>query len=229
MAQYYLINPVLIGGVQFLPGELIDSTVRDTTQFTNAGALLWAASDATVAAAATVAQNAHIQKGASAEAMLAIMQAAVDASQAATSDVLTERVLEDAAGAIQKKSVTIAAADIAALGAVMSGAINIGTVLPASARLLGCQVNVGTKVQNAGDTDTTTVDIGVAGQTDAAAKSVTLKTTGLKGMPPTSSATGFVGENLGAAQLIATLTSSVNLSTITAGAVTIEVFYFVLA
>ena len=222
MAQYYLINPVLIGGVQFLPGELIDSTVRDTTQFTNAGALLWAASDATVAAAATVAQNAHIQKGASAEAMLAIMQAAVDASQAATSGTLT-------AGAIQKKSVAIAAADIAALGAVISGTINIGTALPANARLLGCQVNVGTKVQNAGDTDTTTVDLGVAGQTDAAAKSVSLKTTGLKGVPPTSSATGWVGENLGAAQLLATITSTVNLSTITAGAVTIEVFYFVLA
>lgn len=148
-----------------------------------------------------------------------------------TATTVEAALAEVVAPKIQVKTLSVAAAAIAALGAVTSGTINLGTALPTNARLLGAEVNVTTKVQNAGDTDTTTVDVGTSasGKADAAVKLASLKTTGFKGDGGTGDATGYVGQLMSAEQGIVTITSSVNLSTITAGAFTAKLFYFVLA
>lgn len=128
-------------------------------------------------------------------------------------------------GSVQKKTVTITQAMIAALGASLTGTINVGTVLPTGARLLGGELNVTTKVQNAGDTDVTTADLGTttAGHEQYAGATLALKTTGRKG----GGATGYQGASITAEQAAILITSTVNLNTITAGALTATLFYFV--
>lgn len=251
MSTFYLVNTVRIGTTTLFAGSYVDDSVTSTTAMVAAGALLWPSADATVAAAATVAQNARKYKGASERECDAIMTAAVDSVQKSLSSTATgsgasEIGIEDAGSLItattvegalaelapalpvriQKKTVTLSAAVIAAAGAVMVGTFNVGTALPAGARVLGATVNVATKVQNAGDTDTEVLDVGIAGTTELWIKDADCKVAGLKGP---NSATGFLGRASGADQVIATLTSSVNLSTVTAGSVVIDVFYFVLA
>lgn len=188
------------------------------------------ANDATVVSAADYASVAT-GKGAS---LIGIEDAgtlftAVNA-EAALAEV---KGIADGAAAVkvQSKSVTITNTEIAALGAVVTGTINLGTALPANARLLGAEINVATKVQNAGDTDTTTASVGTtaSGKDEAAIKDVSLKTTGTKGSGPTSSATGYVGQSMSSEQAIVTIDSDVNLDTITAGSFTAKLFYFVLA
>jgi len=229
MATYYIINTIVFAGVKNLPGSLIDSTIDDVPGLQAAGALLWPSSDATVATAATNATNAHVNRGINETDMQNIMQAAVDASQKATEAADAASASPAITARVQKKTVVVTQAMIAALGAFMTGTINIDTVLPSNARLLGAQVDVATKVQNAGDTDVTSVDVGVAADTQCAIKGVDLKTVGAAGDGPAGDSTGWVGQKKSAAQLIATITSTVNLSTITAGAFSVDVFYFVLA
>jgi hypothetical protein len=128
---------------------------------------------------------------------------------------------------IGKRTVTISSATNAALGAVLTGTVNVGAVLPTNARIIGAEVNVTTKVQNVGDTDTTVIDVGVSGDTECVVKDVSLKSTGRKGDGPAGDSTGYPGQRQSAAQLIATITSDVNLNTITAGALVVDVFFFV--
>ena len=108
--------------------------------------------------------------------------------------------------------------------------INIGPTVPANARLLGCEVNVTTKVQNGADTDTTTCDVGISGSVDIAANDISLKSTGRKGESVAGDSTGWVGYMIGtsATQLVINVTSTVNLNTLTAGTFTATVFYWVM-
>jgi hypothetical protein len=79
MATWYLINAVIVGGVQHYPGEYVDDAI-DSTDYAAAGGVLWASGNAVVAAAAAQAQNMRA-RGASLEAMGVVMSAAVDSVQ----------------------------------------------------------------------------------------------------------------------------------------------------
>ena len=131
-----------------------------------------------------------------------------------------------AAVALAKKTVTVTSATLVALGAVTTGTVNVGTALPASARVYGANVTVATKFQDVGDSDTTVVDVGISGTAELHIKDASLKTTGQKGP---NGATSWPGRGAGAEQVIATFGSDVNFDTLTAGSCTIDVFYFVLA
>lgn len=99
---------------------------------------------------------------------------------------------------------------------------DIGAALPAGAFVLGGYVNVATKFQNAGDTDTTTVDVGVkAGDVDSVIDGADLKTVALTDATVGAKPFGFYG----AVTLQARVDSDVNVDTITAGAATIVVLY----
>jgi hypothetical protein len=99
---------------------------------------------------------------------------------------------------------------------------DIGAALPAGAIVLGGYVNVATKFQNEGDTDTTTVDVGVkGGDVDSIIDGADLKTVALTDATVGAKAFGFYG----AVTLQARVDSDVNLNTITAGAATIVVAY----
>lgn len=81
MAQFYLINSIIFAGLRHMPGELVDSNSANTTAMTAAGALLWPASNTTIAAAAAIAQNALKNRGANETELAAIMNAAVEQVQ----------------------------------------------------------------------------------------------------------------------------------------------------
>lgn len=126
-------------------------------------------------------------------------------------------------GSVQKKTVAITQAMIAALGAATTGTINVGTALPTGARLVGGELNVTTKAQNAGDTDTTTADLGTttSGHEQYAIATASLKSTGKKVDKP------YAGASISAEQAAVKITSDVNLNTITAGAFTATLLYVV--
>ena len=132
----------------------------------------------------------------------------------------------DSGMTVATKTVTILHTALTALGAVMTGAVNVGTALPADAHVLGVNATVGTKFQNVGDTDTTTLDVGVAGTVELHVKDASAKTTGSKAP---NGATSWVGRAAGTEQVIATFDSDVNFNTLTAGSVVVTVFYFVKA
>ncbi len=224
MATHYLINSIRLGTRTIWAGSLIDDAKVDTAPMLAVGGKLWPSSDAVVAAAAV--EVGKRRKAGSVDGIDAIMNAAVDRSQ--ETKITTAQSGVDAGLPLQKKEVTIGFAEVAALGAVVTGSIDVGTVLPAGARLVGGELSVTTKFQNAGDTDTTTADLGTttAGHTDVAVDGASLKTTGLKGG---GTNVGYVGRLIGAQQGSVKFTSDVNLSTLTAGAVKCTLFYTVLA
>lgn len=69
--------------------------------------------------------------------------------------------------ALQAKIVVVskafAAADVAALGAVASGSIDFAAALPAGAMIIAAGVNVTAAFDNAGDTASVTIALGVSG------------------------------------------------------------------
>src|SRR5574338_906693 len=76
MVTLYLINSVTAGGRQRYAGEGIDLVCDDRAALDDAGAILWPASDPTVAAGAVIAQKLKL-KGASSAMLDGIMHAAV--------------------------------------------------------------------------------------------------------------------------------------------------------
>jgi hypothetical protein len=84
MATYYLINTIRVGTQMHFAGSVHDDANENLTLLTDAGGLLWPSTDATVAAAALVAQDAKRNGGADERRLDAIMQAAVDSVQKAT-------------------------------------------------------------------------------------------------------------------------------------------------
>lgn len=88
MATYYLINATRIGTRLIWPGTLIDSAQENTAAIQAAGGRLYASANATVAAAAVVAQRIK-QTGGSLDDAQAGMVAAASKADADSTDVAT--------------------------------------------------------------------------------------------------------------------------------------------
>lgn len=99
MAKFWLINSVTVAGITMHPGDEVDDAIEDTAPLLAAGALLWPQGNATVDAAAAVARNAHINRGANEQELSLIMTSAVDSVQLAEDTALPEtRTLTAGAG-----------------------------------------------------------------------------------------------------------------------------------
>lgn len=128
--------------------------------------------------------------------------------------------------AVQVQTFTLTTANVVALGASTTGAFT-GTALPTGARIVGCVVKIATAY--AGTTtlkctlgDGTTVDkyLGATPQS--------LQATAGEYVGAAGSAT-YLLQNIGGVTPKLTLTSTgTNLSTVSAGAATVELFYIVL-
>jgi len=143
-----------------------------------------------------------------------------------------------ALGAIVKRTVTITrAGDLAGLGGgVKTFSKNVGAALPANARLAGWTVGEGSFVAFDDATHGTfSLQVGTVGTAndvttaaDVAAGTVISYPAGLgSGINP--GVKGFFMAPRGTEQIVAKITSSVDLNTATAGTVTINLFYVVLA
>lgn len=133
-------------------------------------------------------------------------------------------------GAIQKRTVTIGFADFAALLAgVKTFDVNLGAALPANARLLAPpSLRTWTGFDDAAHgTYVAKVGTSVGGNEIATDQSVAA---GQAGFPKIMSAgaAGFAGMVESAAQVHVRITSSVDLNTATAGAVTVDLLFTVL-
>lgn len=247
MADKYLINTVrgLVtssGATDVLAGTLITDT-NTQTLLAAAGGVLALASDVGVAAAAAIAAKLRA-KGESDTDIGLLMTTSYSASDVGSADAAAASAaaalvsetnaaasaVSAAASGMQKATLSITQAAVAALGASTTGSLNIGAALPANAHLAGAEITIATKFQNAGDTATITASVGSAGTAvDACIKDANLHTTGNKGGSVANAPTGYPGQSAGAEQLLLSLTASVNLSTISAGAGTVTVWYFILA
>lgn len=99
---------------------------------------------------------------------------------------------------------------------------DIGAALPAGAIILYGYVNVTTKFQDVGDTDTTTCSVGIkAADIDSIIDVADIKTVALTDATVGAKPAGFAG----AVTLLLTVDSDVDVDTLTAGAATIVVLY----
>jgi hypothetical protein len=253
MATYFLINTVTFAGGKLLPGVTLDSVVDAFSygQATASGALLVPTTDPTVAAAAAKAVAAHA-KGANEVELEEIMMVGLNASLASTAtgsgasaigiedagSLFTATTVEaalaevkaeaDAAIALQKRTVTVT--DVTLTDAVAGEAqvVAIGAALPANAIVLAHEVLV-TTLFSGGSVSAVKLDIG--GTVAAAIVSQMDVFTG--------AATGSLSPRTGAhaqgkfsaQQLNATFTpdGGHTLAALTAGSVTITVWFSVLA
>jgi hypothetical protein len=225
MAQYYLINTVHVGTTKHFPGELIDSNQHDVTAIENAGGVLWPTGNTVVDAAAAKAQTARIA-GRNETELESIMQSAAQKVQrSGDTDAAAQDALDAVAypARIRALQVIITQALIAAKGVVASGTFDSATAFPAGARLLGVEGDVTTKLQNVGDTDATTYEVG----TDGAGKSA------IGIAASTSADAGISGGALGAGRAVGgeklrvTITTDTTLNLISAGGMTVTVLYSV--
>lgn len=146
------------------------------------------------------------------------------------------KAIADAGMAVTKRTCTInyavAGDNFAALaGGVKTFSKNIGAVLPANARLIGW--SIGESVMTLFDDATHGdfgLEIGTAGDPNEIMASESIKA-GTTGLPTkgTAGVDGFTGRSITAQQMIAKLTSSVDLNTATAGEISVNLFYIVLA
>lgn len=97
MAKFWLINSVVVSGLQQLPGDEVDDTIDNMSLYTSAGAELFPQGNATVDAAAAQATNAHKNRGANESALESIMRSAVDSVQGTASPVPTSRTVSTTA------------------------------------------------------------------------------------------------------------------------------------
>lgn len=136
--------------------------------------------------------------------------------------------LADAGVSLQKRSVTIVHGDLT--DADTSETENIGAVLPANARILGVAMHTVTAFSGGG-TGSLAVDVGTAGDVDAIVDGANLFAAAVDGqaatMPPGIAPNKFF--SAAGAQLIATFVTDTTLAAFTAGAVTIDVYFAVLA
>lgn len=129
------------------------------------------------------------------------------------------------AGVVLRQSSTISLANLQGAGSVTASTFNIGAALPANARLIAGEVSVTQALNGAGIVTAVTTVQGsgeTAGNIVASADSLT---TGLK---------ASVGSNpyltRGAQQITATITIvGLNLSALTAGSVTVNLFYTIVS
>lgn len=229
----YAINAVQVAGLGLVfPGTLFSDQYDDLTRLANAGVLLWPSSDATVAAAAA-AVNAKRSTGIAPEDAQGLMLAAVSSSNstaaaAALAAAVAAQATADAGIGVVKRTVTIGHADLTDAVAGEAQVINIGAVLPANAVVLAHEVNVAT-LFSGGSVSAVKLDVGGT-DADAIVSQMDLFTGAATGA--LSPRTGVHAQGkFSAEQLIATFTpdGGHTLLALTAGSVTITVWYFVLA
>lgn len=127
------------------------------------------------------------------------------------------------ATAIQRLSQNVTTANLQAAGAILTSSFNIGSVLPANARVLGVEINV-TQILAGLGLSVALITVQGSGDTvGSLLASNTLLTTGLYGGTGTNQYLSRSGQ-----QLVATVTlTGAFLSTITSGSFTVNVFYAV--
>jgi hypothetical protein len=127
------------------------------------------------------------------------------------------------ASQLQKRELEIGFADLT--DADGSQSFNLGAALPANAVVVGHNVNVTAVFDNAGDTGTFSLDIGVSGALDSICNGASLNAI--------AHVNGPLGARSGgrypSAQLLATVLADVNVTDATKGSAVVEVFYFVIA
>jgi hypothetical protein len=129
------------------------------------------------------------------------------------------------AGGVGLRSVTVAHGDLTA--AATSEAINIGSPLPAGARIVGVSIDLATPFSG-GSATAVTVDIGSSGDVDAIVDGANLFAAAVDGQASTLPAGIAPNKKFSAAtQLIATFISDVNVAALTAGSCTINVLFTV--
>jgi hypothetical protein len=131
--------------------------------------------------------------------------------------VMNGALAEGTASAVLAKSLTLGHADLN--DADGSQSFNIGTALPAGAVVLGCTATV-TEAFTDGATGDFDLDIGIAGAPTSLLADADLSL-GVKSGPLGARPLG----RYPSAQLLATVRADVNVTTATAGAAVIEVFY----
>jgi hypothetical protein len=227
MATYYVIETTRVGLNVYKAGQLVDSNVVDTNAITTAGGILVDSSDAQVAGVASVVNARRLGRGIDDLEADKLMRDAYDVSQGLNLANLN-------AGLVVKRTVTIdftADAFSALTAGVKTFSKNIGAALPATARLMGYQVGEGTFTAFDDATHGTYgLEIGTAGTAALVQASLDVKA-GQTGFPKagTAGVKGFDMAALASLQLVAKLTSSVDLNTVTAGHVVVDVFYIPLA
>jgi hypothetical protein len=170
----------------------------------------------------TVLQEHKTALGVLDTAQSAALQAAIDASAAAVA-------VAAANTGIVKRTITVTQADDLAAVDDTTLTKNLGAILPTNARLVGCEISVGTLISG-GAINAVTASIGVTG-TAAAIGQATSVFTGATGFPKalTAGASGYMMHSLSGLQATVTVTSTgANLSAATAGSITANLYYIVL-
>lgn len=80
MAQFYVLNTTTLGLLKYYAGDLADDALDPTTALAAAGAILWPATDAVVAAGAARAQSRRLSRGMNEQELDSIMLASASAS-----------------------------------------------------------------------------------------------------------------------------------------------------
>lgn len=227
--SYYVIVPIRFGTTFLWPGTQIDDATDDVASIQAAGGTgcTWSSADATVAAAALDAQAAR-RESKSPEECARIMLAAVASSISATANTANTTANTAAAAKIDKRTVTIGHADLTDAVNGEAQAINVGAVLPANAVVLAHEVNIATLFSGGGAT-AVKMDLGGT-DADAILSQLDVFTGAATGA--LSPGTGVHPQGkFGAEQLKATFTPDAghSLDGLTAGALTITVWYAVLA
>ena len=213
MSTSFLVNKIRYGTRTLHPGASIDSAQDDVAGIQANGGYLVPSSNATVAAAATLAQGlsargqwqeaAFIMLAAAAQAggtdvsstssgkgasLIAIEDAGGLYTAADVEAALAEvRTIADALTGAVKRTVTIAYNNAALVAANSNGAaatVNIGAVLPANARILSCDARSFTAFAGA-SMATFNLQIGSSGDVDAIVSACDLLTAAVDGGPST--------------------------------------------
>lgn len=220
--DYYLLVPVAVGGVSLRPGAPLYYSHGDpiATLLSGQPGVLWPGSDAYVTAAVNGPISKAIMNGADNNILAGLVLSAVCESLSNSKATV--------GAAIQELSLTIGYAALAAAGSVKTLDFTLSAAMPTGSRLLSLPVAESfTGFQNAGSTNTDGLTIGTAAGGAQIGASVETDVTGGSGFPKAFSAGGYAGMSLSGALVTARYTSSVNLNTLTAGSITVKLFYTV--
>jgi hypothetical protein len=225
MAAKILIMTFQLGAIApHNAGDIITDAALQTQLAAYGAVLVDQATNPGLDALATLARKERASgRRRNAEAlMLAGFTAALANGPGATASLL-------AAGQVQKRSVTIGFANFAALaGGVKTFDVNVGLALPVGARVIGCSSEGFTGFDDALH-GTYVAVLGVTTGGNEIATSLNIAA-GQSGFPKVmgAGAAGFVGALNSAAQLKARVTSSSDLNTATAGAITLNALFTML-
>jgi hypothetical protein len=238
MALWYVINDMQVGVQKRYAGELINDAVISTATLTAAGVILWPSADPIVAAAAANAQ-ALKKRGQSFpnQQATSMMVAAVLASVAGGAALSAGTPGSgQPVGAIQKSTVTVGATQMTASGTV---AFNVGVPLPNNARVLAHEIRV---LQPFVGSSVTSVAValgtkGIQGGSGPGSTGTNImflnsnEIVTVQSLGATGSFIGTAGVDPNAlyspsgAQLLATISSSGEISGMTGGLMTVDILW----